>query len=897
MSTPIPSPHPSLRPKQNALKFGFFSVSLRVRLLIFLWGLTFLALILIATVSFDTVARIGTLAEQLGGQALTAQAKNNLVEYNAAVNQQLELFFSQIENQARVMSKFVSSAYEAQLSGQELQNDPTVGLTKLNEGQYSNSASAVSSLFVPNFVRLNDSIRIDVRNSAELDELFPAIHEQFPSVVALFFATPNQLTRYFPNIQLGGILPADWKVTGRPWFIQAVESNPPRPWVDPYLDATGKGLVTTVAVPVLAEEPPENCPHCPKEGTLLGVIGMDVTLDELKKTAEKSNLLPGNSYTFIIDGGGRGIVMPDQSYLDITGAPAKPDQEIINLSEPTNSSNNVISNEFRPVIQDMRSGKTGIVEVNIYNGSGNIQRTVIVAYTFLKTTGWSLGSVVDPIAIVKPLETLKSTLAESYQRVAIQRVLPLLAVVMAVILVLSIVLTNQWIKPIRLLADAALKIGQGNWEVTLPGEENILTNAPNPNTRNEQDEISILKRAFIVMKNQVYASLTALESRVQDRTQELEKRNRQLQAASELAREITQTSIQQPGQFDDLLNKAVNLISQRFGFYHVSLFLVDENREYAILNAATGEIGQKLIDRKHKLRIGVSTPNQPMKGLNEKDPIGIVGFVAGTGKPRIALDTGLDIIHFKNPLLPETRSEMALPLKSAANLLRLKDETPGKSKINSASSTPMDSTFGVLDVQSKSPNAFDEQDIAVIQILADQLAVAIENARLFKTYQENLSELETLYKRLNMESWSKLLDTRPVLGYEVSEGALAPILSDKIEDHKTQSPFYVPIKIRGKSVAGLEIWPSGSAVAPIDQKLITSISEHLSQALEAARLYEEAQTRAFREQAINRFVAELSQSLDLETLLRSAAQQLGKLPNVAEVTIQLAPSSESGGDS
>ncbi len=185
----------------------------------------------------------------------------------------------------------------------------------------------------------------------------------------------------------------------------------------------------------------------------------------------------------------------------------------------------------------------------------------------------------------------------------------------------------------------------------------------------------------------------------------LERRAVQIQVAAEVARDATTVR-----QMDVLLNRAVDLIRERFGFYHAAIFLIDEENEYAVLRAATGEAGKKMLEAGHRLKIG------------EK---GIVTYVASSGKPRIALDVGQDAVHLKNPLLPDTRSEMSVPLKTDEGMI------------------------GVLDVQSQQEAAFDEQDISILQTLADQLATAIETARLFDAARRQLMELTVLHKVAN----------------------------------------------------------------------------------------------------------------------------------------------------
>lgn len=158
---------------------------------------------------------------------------------------------------------------------------------------------------------------------------------------------------------------------------------------------------------------------------------------------------------------------------------------------------------------------------------------------------------------------------------------------------------------------------------------------------------------------------------------------------------------------DEILNLTVDLIRDRFKFYHVSIFLVDESREWAVVRASTGEVGKIMVARPHRLGVGSNS---------------IVGYATANAVPRLALDVGEDKVHFENPLLPDTRSEMALPLISRGVVI------------------------GALDVQSVEANAFSEEDVETLQIMTNQLTAAIENARLFEQTQRRLSEQAALYR-------------------------------------------------------------------------------------------------------------------------------------------------------
>lgn len=174
--------------------------------------------------------------------------------------------------------------------------------------------------------------------------------------------------------------------------------------------------------------------------------------------------------------------------------------------------------------------------------------------------------------------------------------------------------------------------------------------------------------------------------------QDLQRRNQHLLAAAEVSKVATQIH-----QIQELLDKCVDLIRTHFGFYYAAIFLVDKAGKSAILRAATGEGGKKLLEAGHKLDVGSQS---------------MVGWVTANNAARIALDVGEEAIRFDNPMLPKTRSEIALPLRVRGEVI------------------------GALDAQSTSVNAFSDEDIQTIQLMADQVAIAIDNAKLFDQHKE-----------------------------------------------------------------------------------------------------------------------------------------------------------------
>ncbi|HET8706633.1 MAG TPA: GAF domain-containing protein, partial [Pseudomonadales bacterium] len=300
-----------------------------------------------------------------------------------------------------------------------------------------------------------------------------------------------------------------------------------------------------------------------------------------------------------------------------------------------------------------------------------------------------------------------------------------------------------------------------------------------------------------------------LEERVKERTEELQKsyqetqkRASQIQAIAEIASSITALK-----EFDELLKQTTETISERFNFYHVGIFLVDDDHEFAVLRAANSEGGQRMLVRKHKLKIGQE---------------GIVGSAVASGRARIALDVGDDAVYFNNPDLPATHSEMALPLKIGDNII------------------------GALDVQSQEVNAFSEEDIEVLETLANQITVAIRNALLYNQTQQALHELEQNLERYTQSTWSQQTSRSGLIGYKASENGLEPVRTATSAKTQRLDTYVIPLKLRQVTFGKMGI-KTGKRIEDLteDQKaIIQAAADRVALALENARLFEDAQRKA-----------------------------------------------------
>jgi len=361
-----------------------------------------------------------------------------------------------------------------------------------------------------------------------------------------------------------------------------------------------------------------------------------------------------------------------------------------------------------------------------------------------------------------------------------------------------------------------------------------------------------------------------LEETVEGRTRDLARRARYLEATAEVARGATAVL-----DLQALLSRVVSLISERFGFYHTGIFLLDPTGEWAVLQAASSEGGQRMLARGHRLKVG---------------EVGIVGYVTGKGKPRIALDVGKDAVYFDNPDLPDTRSEMALPLRARGEII------------------------GALDVQSKEPAAFSDEDMAVLQTLADQVAMAISNARLFQQAQESLEVERRAYGELSRQAWRELIHIRPDLGFVSDERGTSPA-GDLWEPQMEAAlktgeitpgdgdgaDLAIPIKVRGQVIGVIDAHKPEDAGEWTAEEvaLIQTLTEQLGVALESARLYQDARRGAVRERLTREITDKMRRVTDVEGIVQAAVDELFSALGTSRAFVRLgaAPSAQDdGGD-
>lgn len=343
---------------------------------------------------------------------------------------------------------------------------------------------------------------------------------------------------------------------------------------------------------------------------------------------------------------------------------------------------------------------------------------------------------------------------------------------------------------------------------------------------------------------QVQSDLHARTVELTATNETLQRRTNRLRIVAEIARAASAAQ-----DLDQLLPSITTIMSRELGYYHVGIFLVDESHEYAILRSANTDGGLRMLARGYRVKVGEQ---------------GIIGFVTQSGTARVDLDTGQDAVSFDNPDLPGIRSKLALPLKVGREII------------------------GAIDIQSTETEAFTEEDVSLMTIMADQVSIAIQNARLFEQTKRALREAEVASSQLTGQAWKGYSETIRTRGYRYDGIKPEPLNKTTANAGETDT-FTVPVQLRGQTLGRLKLKASGAARKWTEDELaiIEATAERVALAMDGARLLDDAQKRATREAFLSELAAKLGASFQLDSILRDTVEELGQTLKGSTVTFQL----------
>lgn len=748
------------------------------------------------------------------------RAEQDLVNTNREQAAFLDSFFVNMTSNTSIAATSIRSILDDELLANSTYWDADNELIRLSNGSYDNQNTEVSSIFIPADIPVTIALanKLNLLKHSEL--IFPSMLKGNPDIVAIYFGGESKETIYYPNIDLANIVPPDFDVTGRGWYLAAKPSNNPKNevvWSAPYEDAALNGLVITTSAPVVD-----------KIGRFQGVTAIDVQITRVIDLVANVEL-GETGYAFLIDNNGRLISLPEAGFTDfgITDENAK----LSAIMDPTALPS--VSPDFSEVMSKINNEQQGIFSIML-NGSERH-----IAFHHIPQVNYKLVYIIPSNELFSSREIISEQISQE-TRTTINFSILLIAAVFVLAAAASFTISNTLTAPLQSLNSAAGEIIKGNF-----------------NTRvdvRSRDELETLATTLNTMTDTVKDLVFSLEQRVSDRTFELqkanqegEKRSKQYEAIAKVAQAIsTQKNLQ------ELLPQIAEVISEQFGFYHVGIFLNDAMNKYAQLAAANSEGGKRMLKRGHQLKVGAQ---------------GIVGYATGMKRPRIALNVGDDSVYFNNPDLPDTRSEVALPLIESGEVL------------------------GALDVQSTEPNAFSEKDLEALGILAELVSIAIQNARLYEKMDRSLAEAEAASRQFFRENWNRLAEEYRIAGYRYTAGGATPLNTfDVSEDDGSASSdkkqVQVPIIMRGQEIGELLVsLPKSENIKADQMDLIKAVADRVAVIAENARLFDETTRRAERERLVTDITTKIRGTNDPQAMIETAVKELQEALKVSRIEI------------
>jgi len=339
-----------------------------------------------------------------------------------------------------------------------------------------------------------------------------------------------------------------------------------------------------------------------------------------------------------------------------------------------------------------------------------------------------------------------------------------------------------------------------------------------------------LERESLKAKQDIDKYVMALQDERTNLEQKVQERTRDLRKINEIGRAVN--SILDP---DNLLPRATEMIQNEFNSYFTAIYLVDTTGHWAVLHTATGEAGKVLSGNKHRVDLSGNS---------------LIAQAIQTKQGLVNTNNSGERVRVENPLLPYTRSQVTLPLVAGTEVL------------------------GVLEMHSTKSSAFTPQDVDTYQNMANEIAIAIENSRLYQDAQQSLFEMRATQRQYLRDAWKTLTSTES-LTYAVGD-----------EEQNLDTNVEIPLSIREQTIGQIKLANTNEWNAE-KQSLIEAIALQASQALENARLVEDSQATAAREHLANEIISKIWSSNNMDTILQTTVRELGRALEASEVEIEI----------
>jgi len=585
-----------------------------------------------------------------------------------------------------------------------LTRDTAGRLTDAHPGRQTDLFASVSA-------RDDALLRRDLRATASLDALFPALLKQYPDAAAIYYIGPSGLVRYAPVINLSQRLPSDYEILTDPSYVIATpERDPSRQtvWRPPYVDPAGQGLLVTASTPVYVDN------------RFRGVIGVDISL--MRLIDHLSNLQPSpRGYAFLTDRDGRLVAASPGALPDIVGVGNMGAAYALTqtLGLPMIKS---ADSELQAAFQAMRTGQSGVREVRLGG------RPVYLAFAPVAGVGWSLALVAPLDDITAQAQSVAAGIAEDADRTVRFTLLAMCVGFLLALFTTTMLTRGMVTQPLASLLSATRAVASGRLDVRIPATS--------------RDELGLLAASF----NQMTVELDAARARLELRTLELEQTNTALQS------EITERQ-----RVADALREKEQQLEQR---------VAERTRELSTLLAtaqtlaSTLEIQPLLSIILTQLKDVIDYDAAALFQLESADELRLLRYLGPIPQERLVERWPLDqaghsraVVSSRAPvIIPDVRADT--PLARAFRLKAVDDLGEVPASIASWMGVPLirrDQVIGVLSFDHSERGYYTQRHASLAMAFAAQASVAIENARLYSRAQQlaALQERQRLARELH----------------------------------------------------------------------------------------------------------------------------------------------------
>jgi len=773
---------------------------LRGRLLLSLAAAILLAALALTAAGALTLLAAGREAGAAVNEAQLQAAREALMLQNRELAGQAA---AGLQQAARDLDRF-AALLGAALAREDDSPAGAFEFTLLPGGQQVASPSASVEVFASNRLPLETEELESLARRASLDELWRALEGGSPQTLRAYYGSTDDLLFLYPNQGLGSSLPPDFTPSSEGWYLAAGPENNPEGaarWIPAHPDFTGEAQVISLSLPVYTAP-----------GEFAGAVGLDLTLEQALAPLQVQELYPG-SYSFLVDSQGRAFGLPAQGFVDFLGRPPEPGE----IFAPVQAA----AEAFTPLLARMLTAEVG------YETLRSGERNLVIAYAPLEGTSWSVGTVVEAGNLLP--QGGAAPLPGAGRRI-LTRLLPAgLGAALLALALCALAINRLW-KRLETLSDTADQILAGDWSTPIP--------------RSGNDEIGVLESLLESLRSQLHR--TEWE-RVRTRYGEQhppgqpERAARLLQATAKAGR--LAAGEQGP---DALLEQIVQAAAREFGCRYAALHLLEGSAPH--------------------LRAAYSPPEEDLPAA---------AAAAGPGAPlHLALETGEP-----QQAQDDDHAVLAVPLLWKGR------------------------TLGALELYRAGEEPFTGEERELLEALAGVTALAVQHAALSEALRKGPGGLPA------PNGASGPQPSRPAAAYQFDRRQVRPIQGLELDPQTTQrlqagemvvlqgrsgdgaatSQLLAPIRLLDKTIGviGFEAPDPAYTWGAEQLAMIESLAGQAALALENARLLEEAQKRAAEERLISEVTWSIRETLDIDRVLQTAAQEIRGRLNLQEVTIRL----------